>query len=531
MEAPAADGETDRALESAKRGAALRGRTGAGLAVRICVVAALVLAIGLRLHSSSPLWLDEALSANIAGLPIPDLVEALRQDGSPPLYYLLLHVWMSAFGHSDASVRSLSVVFAVACLPTIYAVGRRAAGRDAGLISMLLLASCPFAVRYATETRMYAMVMLLSGLWLLALQRCDERPTPARLAMVSVSSAALALTHYWTFFLLAAGGLVLAIAIPGHSSTNRSPELGLAALCSGGILVIPWLPTMMFQLTHTGTPWAQPPGADALAQTLRAWTGLNRGSWVAWCVGLALIGALCLAAPAHPEAPHPSASARRLWARPWSLSVLAIGTLALGLSASRLLSAGFAPRYSAPAVVPAIVAVGFGLRRLQGRLRSCVVASIVILGLLASTSAAHNDRRTQAARTAAAILRGAGPDDLVVYCPDQLGPAVSRLLPADLHQVAYPTLGAPQRVDWIDYQERNAASSPLAAAEAIARQAVGTVWLVMAPGYRTFAKQCEQLDLYLTAFVGARTLVQRADKQYFEQQSLLRYDVKPLGRK
>ena len=36
-----------------------------------------------RLHSGSALWLDEALSVNIARLPAPDLFAALRHDGSP----------------------------------------------------------------------------------------------------------------------------------------------------------------------------------------------------------------------------------------------------------------------------------------------------------------------------------------------------------------------------------------------------------------------------------------------------------------
>ena len=52
-----------------------------------------------RRSGSSPpegLWLDEALSVNIAKLPLAQLPGALVQDGSPPLYYLVLHYWMLA---------------------------------------------------------------------------------------------------------------------------------------------------------------------------------------------------------------------------------------------------------------------------------------------------------------------------------------------------------------------------------------------------------------------------------------------------
>ena len=38
----------------------------------------------------TPLWLDEAQSASIAGEGFSSLLDALRHDGHPPLYYFLL---------------------------------------------------------------------------------------------------------------------------------------------------------------------------------------------------------------------------------------------------------------------------------------------------------------------------------------------------------------------------------------------------------------------------------------------------------
>ena len=54
------------------------------------------------------LWLDEALSVNIARLPLGDIPGALRHDGAPPLYYVLLHLWMRVFGTGDGAVRALA---------------------------------------------------------------------------------------------------------------------------------------------------------------------------------------------------------------------------------------------------------------------------------------------------------------------------------------------------------------------------------------------------------------------------------------
>ena len=55
-------------------------------------VIALVGGLVLRVYAPSPLWLDEALSVNLASLPPSDLVDALRNDGHPALYLSLIHI-------------------------------------------------------------------------------------------------------------------------------------------------------------------------------------------------------------------------------------------------------------------------------------------------------------------------------------------------------------------------------------------------------------------------------------------------------
>ena len=122
----------------------------------VAIVAGLVL----RFVTRSPLWLDEALSVNIAKLPIGQIPAALRHDGHPPLYYVLLHAWMSVFGSGDVAVRALSGLFAVATLPLAWVIGRRRGGPRLGWLFTAVMAMSPFALRYATETRMYSLLMV-----------------------------------------------------------------------------------------------------------------------------------------------------------------------------------------------------------------------------------------------------------------------------------------------------------------------------------------------------------------------------------
>ncbi|MGH3850598.1 MAG: glycosyltransferase family 39 protein, partial [Pseudonocardiaceae bacterium] len=128
---------------------------------RVAVVAVIVVAVVIRFVARSHLWLDEALSVNIAALPLKAIPGALRQDGAPPLYYVLLHGWMRLAGSGDLAVRSLSGIFGVAALPLVWLAGRRLGNREVAWAALVLLAVCPFAIRYSTEARMYSLVVVL----------------------------------------------------------------------------------------------------------------------------------------------------------------------------------------------------------------------------------------------------------------------------------------------------------------------------------------------------------------------------------
>src|SRR4051812_14480739 len=65
-------------------------------------------------------WIDEGLSVGIAQHALTDIPGLLNQDGSPPLYYMTLHVWMSGFGTSEEATQSLSLTFALLSVPAAY---------------------------------------------------------------------------------------------------------------------------------------------------------------------------------------------------------------------------------------------------------------------------------------------------------------------------------------------------------------------------------------------------------------------------
>jgi len=243
------------------------------------VVAAVVPGIFLRFFVHSQLWLDEALSVDIARLPVRQIPGALHHDGAPPLYYVLLHFWMEIFGTGNIAVRGLSGVCSVATLPVMYLAGRRIASKRVGVAAVVITATSPFATHYATETRMYALLALLALLGYLALANAVQRPTRWSLVWVAVATAALLYTHYWSIYLLAAAGGWLVFRSwqtwrDGEPLSARRRHLApLGAMVVGGIAFLPWIPTFLFQAAHTGTPWAEPADLGALVDVVEEFAG------------------------------------------------------------------------------------------------------------------------------------------------------------------------------------------------------------------------------------------------------------------
>src|SRR5919202_5522589 len=94
-----------------------RALTGARVAVPAGIVALVLVSLLLRTREISiGFWIDEGLSVGIADRALGAIPHALREDGAPPLYYMLLHFWLGLAGDSEAGVRSLSVVCSLLAL-------------------------------------------------------------------------------------------------------------------------------------------------------------------------------------------------------------------------------------------------------------------------------------------------------------------------------------------------------------------------------------------------------------------------------
>ncbi|HEX4019466.1 MAG TPA: glycosyltransferase family 39 protein [Frankiaceae bacterium] len=504
------------------------------------VVVAVVIGSILRFITSSHIWLDEALTVEISGRHLPQLFGALRHDGSPPLYYLLLHYWMDLFGQSDVAVRALSGVLSLAALPLAWFAGRRVARVAAsfghiephavdrtGTAVLLLFATSPYMIRYGTETRMYSLVVFLVLLFAVVLARALEQPSLRRWSAVTGATAALAYTHYWTFLMLASVAFFLLLQARRRRHYRKLCMQALYAMLAAGVLFLPWLPTFVFQMLHTGTPWAQQVHAEVLLDTVFSWAGpASAGALLA--LVLMLMAFIGYTARPGGDGLHLQLSGRvpgRYLVAMWLVPlVLAYGAFAFGGSA-------YAERYTGISLPPFLLLAGLGIGLLPSRATVCgLLALISVLGLVGGR-ALNGDERTNAAEVATRIQQQARPGDVVGYCPDQLAPAVHRMLVRDkvtgITEVSFADASGPALVDWVDYAKRMEQASPTAFAHQLDQLAGpdGSIYLVSADGYRTLGDDCSEVADQLAA-LGRDPVAQVGRRRLLESSTLVRFSTK-----
>jgi mannosyltransferase len=176
------------------------------------------LAVFLRLLflGADSFWADEIFSVSQARArnwsEFWDGIFPLEVNMAP--YYVLLRFWLN-LGTSEFIIRSLSVVFAVATVPAIYALGTRLFGVWVGLIAALLVTINAFHIEYSQEARGYSMVVLLVTLSSLLLIRGVERPSWTNWAAYVILSTLAVYTHFYSGLVLLAHAISLLFLSPG----------------------------------------------------------------------------------------------------------------------------------------------------------------------------------------------------------------------------------------------------------------------------------------------------------------------------
>lgn len=179
-------------------------------------------------------WHDEAATLVISTLPFKQIIDAITADFHPPLFYMIMSVWMKLGVTTEWFLRLPNIFFGVV---TAYVLGRmvyETTNREyAGLYAFLLLAINPLHVYYSQELRMYSLAALLgTTTWYFLIKKSPRADTYWLIT---------SLLGFYTFYGLWINWLIQILWL---TYSKRLKVIHVFAF----IGVAPWLPVLFKQL-------------------------------------------------------------------------------------------------------------------------------------------------------------------------------------------------------------------------------------------------------------------------------------------
>ena len=383
-------------------------------------------------------WIDEGIAVGIASHDFSDIPATLSMDGSPPLYYLLLHGWMGLFGEGEAATRALSLVFALVAVPVAYWAGNAIFDRRTGVLAAAGVAACPFLNYYAQETRMYSLVVVLSLLASASFVLAFMHGRRGHLIGLGAWMTLLFYTHAWGMYL--AFAMVCAWLVLWRRGRVEARD-GL--LVGGAVLVLfaPWIPTLISQAQHTAAPWSDRPTLGYLLWIPFTLFGEDHRIAATPLLMIAVLAAL-----------------RRVRDDGGAIRVLAgiAVTTALAAWIGSQIEPAWANRYFAVLLGPLILALAAVLSR-GAKLSAIALVGVAAIWLVNAPIAERSNVRTVAAEVTPVIR----PGDVVASTQPEQVPVLSRYLPSGVLYVTPLGMVFDERVtDWRNGVERMRAGKP-----------------------------------------------------------------------
>ncbi len=362
----------------------------------------LLLAMGARVLGAAdrPVWTDEGWSVWAASEQRwSAIIEKVRDDHHPPLYFAVLSEWRSLAGDARLALRFLAIAAGVLTVAVVYRVGADWFDRRTALYAALLYAALPIAIYYAQEIRHYSWLMFAVSLMMLFFLRYLRHPRPLWWLLYLLSTAFMLGTLYVGVLTLAVQAFVGLILWRG---TWRARAGLIGAWLGAALLCLPWweiIPDQITQVRNTaGVPGAYritPGNVLALADYLL-------GNQMALLGSLFALGMWYIVRQAKPERLTRLARVYVVLAGGGLFAAMCLANVRVGTLTLRTLAF----------LTPALMLIcGYGLSHLPQPARGLFAAGAV-LALL--TRAEEIQPRLNYDRVAEALAAQYSPGDLIV---------------------------------------------------------------------------------------------------------------------
>lgn len=256
-------------------------------------VVILVVALALRLAGlgAESAWIDEGYSLALARHSIQEIIIGTAADQHPPLYYLILHLWL-LLGENIFNARMLSVILGTMNVYQILVFGYRIGGRWLSLGAGVLLAINPMHVWYSQEARQYMLLTVLATASMKEYWACLQGKR--RWFVFGLFMLLALYTQYFTIFIIFAQVPIL-ILTTYQIKSRILIQKWFFTMAIVGLLFLPWLPTAINQFLHHTMPWIGEPAVGEIRDVpLRLVLGsgvLILPEWLRW-LGLVVLAVI-----------------------------------------------------------------------------------------------------------------------------------------------------------------------------------------------------------------------------------------------
>ena len=192
------------------------------------------------------IWYDEAFSLKMMEVPMGQMIEYLKTDVHPPLYYILLKLMTSIFGNN------IFVAHITSLVPTIITAGilirftRKYISKEWIMPICIAFFAIPQNLGYALEIRMYSLALLMVTCYGIQMFFCLKVPEEKKYFIYAAIFGVLAAyTHYFAGVFV---GICTLIYLGYFLLTkNKAWKYIILHIIIMFLVYLPWLPVFYLQ--------------------------------------------------------------------------------------------------------------------------------------------------------------------------------------------------------------------------------------------------------------------------------------------
>lgn len=213
------------------------------------------------------LWTDEIFSLKAARGPWGRMFETLILDKvHPPLFYIILKIWIAIGGQSLLWLKLLPVVTAVVTIIPFFLLCRELnLSARATNVGLLLMAVNGYLIHYAQEVRMYTLLLLFTAtsFWLFVRMLNHEGNRKRDFLFLLIANLLLVYTHYFGWLVVGVEGFFL-LWRDRRKFLIFSTSVLAVALCFSPWVYLVLRAIWMKQGPTNGLDWIKPPHLSSL---------------------------------------------------------------------------------------------------------------------------------------------------------------------------------------------------------------------------------------------------------------------------